>query len=50
MSSGCIPTKVEPNPDEIPEALREAIFDNPRLTHMPAEEIARQLIPLHCTN
>ena len=44
MSSGYIPAKDEPNPDEILEALREAIFENPRLTEMPAEEVARQLI------
>ncbi len=36
MSSGYIPAKDEPNPDEILEALREAIFDNPRLTEMPS--------------
>ncbi len=44
MSSGYIPAKDEPGPDEILEALREAIFDNPRLTQMPAEEVARQLV------
>ena len=44
MSSGYIPAKDEPGPDEILEALREAIFDNPRLTEMPAEEVARQLV------
>ena len=44
MSSGYIPAKNEPGPDEILEALREAIFDNPRLTEMPAEEVARQLV------
>jgi hypothetical protein len=44
VSSGYIPPKDEPSPDQIVEALREAIFDNPRLTEMPAEEISRQLI------
>ena len=44
MSSGYIPAKDEPGADEIIEALREAIFDNPRLREMPAEEIARQLV------
>ena len=44
MSSSYIPAKDEPGPDEIMEALREAIFDNPRLREMPAEEVARQLI------
>ena len=44
MSSGYIPAKGEPGPEEILDALREAIFDNPRLTEMPAEEVARQLV------
>jgi hypothetical protein len=44
VSSGYIPSKDEPGPDEIVEALREAIFDNPRLAELPAEEIARQLV------
>ena len=44
MSSGYIPVKDEPGPDEIVEALREAVFDNPRLREMPSEEVARQLI------
>ena len=44
MTSGYIPAKGEPGPDEILEALREAIFDNPRLTEMPTEEVARQLV------
>ena len=44
MSSGYIPAKDEPGPYEILEALREAIFDNPRLKDMPTEEIARQLV------
>ena len=44
MSSGYIPPKDEPGPEEILDALREAVFDNPRLTEMPAEEVARQLV------
>ncbi len=44
MSSGYIPAKDEPGPDEILEALREAVSDNPLLTEMPSEEVARQLI------
>jgi hypothetical protein len=43
VSSGYIPPKAEPSPDQILEALRESIFDNPRLMEMPAEEVARQL-------
>ena len=44
MSSGYSSAKEEPGPDEIVEALRQAIFENPRLREMPAEEVARQLI------
>ena len=44
VSSGYIPAKDEPGPDEMLEALREASSDNPRLTEMPPEEVARQLI------
>ncbi len=44
MSSGYISAKDEPDPDEILEALREAIFENPRLTEMPSEEVTRQLV------
>lgn len=44
MSSGYIPAQDEPSPDEIVEALREAVFENPRLREMPAEEVARQLV------
>ena len=44
MSSGYIPAKDEPSPDDIIEALREAVFENPRLAQMPSEEVARQLI------
>ena len=44
MTSGYIPAKDEPGPDEILEALREASSDNPRLTEMPPVEVARQLV------
>ena len=44
MSSGYIPAKGEPDPDEILETLQEAILDNPRLAEMPPEEVARQLV------
>jgi hypothetical protein len=44
VSSGYIPPKDEPGPEETLDALRQAIFDNPRLTEMPAEEVARQLV------
>ena len=44
MTSGYIPPKGQPGPDEILEALREAIFDNPRLREGSAEEVARQLV------
>jgi hypothetical protein len=48
VSSGYIPAKDEPGPDEIVEALRKAVFENPRLREMPAEEVARQLILEGC--
>jgi hypothetical protein len=44
VSSGYITGKDEPGPDEIGEALREAVFENPRLSEMPVEEVARQLV------
>jgi polyhydroxyalkanoate synthesis regulator phasin len=44
VSSGYIPAKDEPRADEIIEALREAVFEKPRLREMPAEEVARQLV------
>jgi hypothetical protein len=44
VTSGYIPSKDEPGPDEILEALREAVFENPRLTEMLSEEVARQLV------
>jgi hypothetical protein len=44
VSSGYIMAKDDPDPDEIVEALREAVFENPQLREMPAEEVARQLV------
>ena len=44
MTSGYIPAKGEPGPDEILEALRGALEENPRLAEMPEEEVARQLV------
>ena len=44
MTSGHIPAKGEPGPDEILGPLHEAVVDNPRLAEMPAEEVARQLV------
>ena len=44
MSSGYVPTKDERSPDEIVETLREAVFENPRLREIPAEEVARHLV------
>ena len=44
MTSGYISAKGEPGTDEILEALREASSDNPRLTEMRPEEVARQLV------
>ena len=41
MTSGCIPPKGEPGPDEILDALKAYLDDNPRLVEMP-EEVARQ--------
>ncbi len=48
MTSGYIPPKGEPDPDEILAALREVISDNPRLAEMPEEEVARQLMLEGC--
>ena len=36
MTSGYIPPKGEPNPDEILMALSKALDDNPRFAEMPA--------------
>ena len=44
MSSGGIPPNDDPSPEEVLEALRAAITNNPRLDDMPVEVIARQLV------
>ena len=44
MTSGYIPSKGEPGPDEILEALRAALYENPGLAEAPEEEVARQLV------
>lgn len=44
MTSGYIPSKDEPGPDEILDALREALADNPRLAETSEEETARRLV------
>jgi hypothetical protein len=44
MSSGYIPPKDSPGPDEVLDALREALADDPRLAEMPEEEVARLLV------
>ena len=44
VSGGYILAKDEPNADEILEALREAVFEKPRITEMPSEAVARQLV------
>src|SRR5215217_9788021 len=44
VSSGDIPPNDGPSPEEVLEALREAITNNPRLDDMPVEEIGRQLV------
>jgi hypothetical protein len=44
VSSGDIPPNDDPTPEEVLEALREAITNNPRLDDMPVEEIGRQLV------
>jgi hypothetical protein len=44
VSSGYIPAEDEPKKDEIVDALREAVFENPGLREMPVEKVARQLV------
>src|SRR5215218_8694813 len=44
VSSGGILPNDYPSPEEVLEALREDIINNPRLDDMPVEEIARQLV------
>ena len=44
MTSGYIPPKDEPGPDEILDGLRRALGENPRLAEVDEEEVARQLV------
>ena len=43
MTSDHMPEKGEPGFDQILRALGEELKENPRLSEMPAEEVARQL-------
>lgn len=43
MTSGYIPASGEPGPDEILEALKEALRRDPALKDRPPEEVSRQL-------
>ncbi len=42
MTSGGMPMR--PGPDEIFEALSEAVHDDPRLAERPAEEVSEELV------
>ncbi len=44
MTSGYISENGEPGLDQILQALRAAVKENPRLSEMPTEEVARQLV------
>lgn len=45
MTSGYVPPKGEdPGPDEIRQALKKALGDNPDLQEQPPEEVARRLV------
>ena len=43
MTSGYIPASGEPDPDDILNALKEALRHDPTLTERPPEEVARKL-------
>ena len=43
MTSGYIPDHGEPGPDEILEALRKALREDPGLQERPAEDVSRDL-------
>ncbi len=43
MTSGYIPASGEPGPDDILEALREALRQNPALKERSPEEVSRAL-------
>ncbi len=42
MTSGGMPMR--PSPDEIYDALTEAVRDDPRLPERPAEEVSKELV------
>ncbi len=42
MTSGGMPMR--PGPDEIYEALTQAVRDDPRLPERPAEEVSKELV------
>lgn len=44
MSSGYIPPKESPGPEEILDALREALAEDPALAEKSEEEIAGRLV------
>jgi hypothetical protein len=44
VSSGGIPPDDDTSPEELLQAIQEALTNNPRLADMPVEEIARQLV------
>lgn len=43
MTSGYIPASGEPDPDDILEALREALRRDPTLKERPPEEVSQEL-------
>ena len=43
MTSGYIPATGEPDPDDILNALRAALRQDPTLKDRPAEEVSREL-------
>lgn len=44
MTSGYIPSSGEPDPDDILQALREALRHDPTLGERPPEEVSRELV------
>jgi hypothetical protein len=44
VSSAGISPNDDPSPEELLQAIQEALTNNPRLADMPVEEIARQLV------
>ncbi len=43
MTSGYIPASGEPGPDDILDALKEALHQDPSLKDRPHEEVSREL-------